>query len=239
MHEEISPLRVVHSKNWVENEEKSVLHGNPISNIDPNGDTVKIQVTNNVFGTTKINLFSSSEVAGGVTQETKEVDVYEVTVGNESGSSATFYFTREGYRKDAENPEDAAEDVSFDVQNDGDSFQGKIKSRWSGTNNVLELRDLDNINDQNIEAMKAGEDATRTAIQFHLKGATDGCQLCVGSGQFTSTADGVTIDNTNLESNSGGSQSNFMQKIKDFRTEDTNAGHSNFIKVTFDKMNNE
>ncbi|MEM6816794.1 MAG: hypothetical protein AAF600_20800 [Bacteroidota bacterium] len=37
MHEEISPLRVVHSKNWVENEEKSVLHGNPLRFIDPDG----------------------------------------------------------------------------------------------------------------------------------------------------------------------------------------------------------
>lgn len=208
---------------------------NPISNIDINGDTVTVQVTNKVVGTTNINLFSSGEVGSGTTQETKEVNVYEVNVSNESGSSSTFYYTRDGYRKDADNPDDDAKNVTFDVRNDGDSFQGKIKSRWSGTDNVLELRKFDDVNDQTVEAMKGGEDANRTAIQFHLKGATDGCLLSVGSDQFNTTAEGVTINSADLSTSSSGSQTNFMNKVKDFRTADVDAGKSNFIKVTFQK----
>ncbi len=210
----------------------------PINNVDPRGDTVFVKVTNEVIGTTKINLFSSSEVSGddAVTQETKTVDVYKVDVSNESGSSATFYYTRDGYRKDATDPDKEAEDVSFDVRNDGDSFQGKVKSRWSGTDNVLELRKADDESSQSVDAMKGGVDATRTAIQFHLKGATDGCQLAVGSGQFETTATGKTVDNTNLSTNSSGSQTNFMNKITTFRTADENANKSKYIKVTFQKI---
>ncbi len=213
--------------------------GNPLSNVDPKGDTVTIQVTNTVVGKTDINLYTKGETQGqnAVAQETTEVNVYQVNVTNEEGSSATFYYTRDAWRKDASNTSADAENVTFDVQNDGDSFQGAIKSRWSGTDNVLELRKFDDINDQQVEAMKNGENATRTAIQFHVKGATDGCLMAVGSNQFNSTTQGVTIDNTNLSGNSSASQTNFMQKIADFRQADVDAGKSNFIKVTFQKSN--
>lgn len=211
------------------------VFNNPLSNIDPNGDTVFVQVTNKVVGTTDINLFSSSEVTAGTIQETKEVNVYEVNVTNESGSSATFYYTRDGYRKDAANPAAEAEDVTFDVRNDGDSFQGQIKSRWGETDNVLELRKFDDVNNQSVDAMKGGSDATRTAIQFHLKGATDGCLMSVGSDQFKTTTEGMQINNTNLSTTSSGSQINFMNKVKDFRTADSDAGKSNFIKISFQK----
>jgi len=139
---------------------------NPISNIDPGGDTVKVQVTNKVVGITDINLFSSNEVSSEATQETKEVNVYEVNVSNESGSNATFYFTRDAYRKDGANPTAEAKDVTFDVRNDGESFQGEIKSRWDGTDNVLELRKFDDINNQNVEAMKGGIEAERLLIDI-------------------------------------------------------------------------
>lgn len=211
--------------------------GNPLSNVDPKGDTVTIQVTNTVAGKTDINLYTAGETTGpnAVAQETTEVNVYEVNVSNEDGSSAKFYYTRDGKRKNASNTSAAAEDVTFDVQNDGDSFQGKIKSRWSGTDNVLELRKFDDNTDNEVEAMKGGVNANRTAIQFHVKGATDGCLMAVGSGQFNSTTEGVTVDNTNLSTNSTGSQANFMQKVKDFRQADVDAGKSDFIKVSFQK----
>lgn len=165
--------------------------------------------------------------------ETKIVPVYEVSVSNESGSTATFYFTREAHRGQSDG---STKEVTFNVRNDKDEFLGKIKSRWGGTDNVLELRDKDDINDQSVEAMKADVDAIRTAIQFHIKGASDGCLLCVGSGQFESTEEGITIDKTNLESNSSGSQKNFMSKIKAFQKEDKDAKKGDDIKVVFDKV---
>ncbi len=210
---------------------------NPISFTDPGGDTVRVHVTRQKVGTTKINLFSSGEVSGTLAQQTKEVPAFRVDVSNESGSTATFYFTRIAFRKDANNPSADAQEVTFDVRSDGDEFQAVIKSRWSGTDNVLELRALGDINNQTVAAQKAGEDADRTAIQFHVKGASDGCLLCVGANQFESLEDGITIDETDLANNSGGSQTNFMNKIKAFRTEDVNAGLSNSIIVEFEKEN--
>ena len=210
---------------------------NPISFTDPGGDTVRIHVTRQNVGTTKINLFSSNELSSTLTQEKKIVPVFKVEVTNESGSSAVFYFTRIAYRKDKDNPTAEAVDVTFDVRNDGDMFLAVIKSRWSGTDNVLELRAFDDINSQYIEVQKAGIDETRQAIQFHIKGASDGCLLCVGSGQFESVVEGITIDESDLAANSGDSQTNFMNKIKSFRTEDENAGLSGIIAVQFEKEN--
>ena len=118
-------------------------------------------------GTTKVNLYSSSEIKADATKKgkTKIVPVYEVSVSNESGSTATFYFTRDAHR-----------------------------------------------------------------------GQSDGCLLCIGSGQFESTEEGITIDKTNLESNSSGSQKNFMSKIKAFQKEDKDAKKGDDIKVVFDKV---
>jgi RHS repeat-associated protein len=207
---------------------------NPLRYTDPNGDTVKIEVTKTAVGTTNENLYTSDEVKAGATQETKEVDAYEVNVSSELGLSATYYYTREAYRKDPNKSSAQAEDRSFDVRNDNDSFQGTIRSRWSGTDNVLELRKSNNVDDQSIDAMKAGVNATRTAIQFHVKGASDGCLMAAGSGDIT-TKQGVTLNTANIGTTSSDSQTNFMKTIKDFKTSETYAGKSNYIKVVFQK----
>ncbi|MFW5872274.1 MAG: RHS repeat domain-containing protein [bacterium] len=212
--------------------------GNPIYFIDRFGEDVEVYVTAKKVGTTKINLYSSSEIKkdASLKNKTKIVPVYEVTVKNESGSSATFYFTREAHRGKSDG---TTKEVTFNVRNDKDEFLGKIKSRWGGTDNVLELRDKDDINDQSVEAMKADADAIRTAIQFHVKGASDGCLLCVGADQFESTEEGAAIDKTNLKSNSSGSQSNFMSNIKVFQKEDKKAGKGTDINVLFEKVTDD
>jgi len=214
----------------------SYAANNPIYYIDPTGNDVEVYVTATKVGTTKINLYSADEIKkdASLKDKTKIVAVYEVQVKNESGSTATFYFTRIGYRGQSDGTE---KDVTFDVVNDKDEFLGQIKSRWSGTDNVLELRDKDDINDQSVEAMKADVEAVRTAIQFHLKGATDGCLLCVGKDQFESKEEGQTVVETDLKSNSSGTQTNFMKTIKDFQKADKDAGKTDAIKVKFDKLN--
>jgi RHS repeat-associated protein len=208
---------------------------NPIYYIDPDGNDVEVYVTIVKVGTTKINLYSASEIKkdASLANKTRLVAVYEVKIKNESGSSATFYFTRVGYRGQTDGTE---KEVTFDVRNDKDEFLGKIKSRWGGTDNVLELRDKDNINDQSVEGMKGEVDAVRTAIQFHVKGATDGCLLCVGKAQITKDK-GATVDETDLKSNSGDTQRAFMKKIKEFQKEDKDAGKGDAIKIKFDKLN--
>ena len=208
---------------------------NPIVFIDPDGNDVTITIKAKKVGTTKIFLYSSTEIKADATLKgkTKIVPVYEVSVSNETGSTATFYFTREAHRGQSDG---STKEVTFNVRNDKDEFLGKIKSRWEGTDNVLELRDKDDINDQSVEAMKADVNSIRTAIQFHLKGASDGCLLCVGSGQFESKEKGITIDKTNLKSNSKDSQKNFMSKIKAFQKEDKGAEKGDNIKVIFNKV---
>ena len=152
----------------------SYAANNPIYYLDQNGKDVEVYVTATKVGTTKINLYSSDEIKkdASLANKTEIVAVYEVQVNNESRSSATFYFTRTGYRGQSDGTK---QDVTFDVRNDKDEFLGEVKSRWSGTDNVLELRDKDDINNQSVEGMKGDVEAIRTAIQFHLKGATDGC----------------------------------------------------------------
>lgn len=84
--------------------------------------------------------------------------------------------------------------------------------------------------------MKAGVEATRTAIQFHVKGATDGCLLNVGLDQFETLEKDQTLDKTNLKSNSTATQSNFMNTIKKFRAEDVKNDKKDKIKIKFDKL---
>lgn len=210
---------------------------NPIYYLDPDGNDVEVYVTATKVGTTKINLYSAGEIKkdASLKNKTAIVAVYEVQVKNESGSSATFYFTRTGYRGKSDG---SKEDVTFDVRDDKGEFLGQVKSRWGGTDNVLELRDKDDISDQSVEGMKGDVEAIRTAVQFHLKGATDGCLLCVGKEQFESKEENATIDETNLENNSGDTQANFMNTIKDFKAEDKKAGKGDKVIVKFDKLNN-
>jgi len=212
---------------------------NPIVFIDPDGNDVIISVSATPVGTTKMNLYSAGEIKNDVSlkNKTKIVPVYEVNITNELGSTATFYFTRDAYRGQSDNT--SVKEVTFNVRENNEEFQGKIKSRWGGSDNVLELRDPNDINDQSVDAMKVDQEVSRTAIQFHVKGASDGCLLCVGKDQFESKEEGATINETDLKSNSGETQKNFMKKIIDFRKEDMVAGKGDKIKVKFEKVEKE
>ncbi len=211
---------------------------NPLVFADPSGDTVVVKVTMKKVGTTKINLYSSDEMKANsnLKNKTITVPVYEVTVNNETGSTATYYFTRISYRGDKNNPNDDPTERTFDVLNNGDRFLGKIRDRWGTEDYVLELRDLNDINNQTVKGKIGKELKDRTAIQFHVKGASDGCLLAVGSGQFETTEEGVTIDETNLAANSGDSQKSFMAKIKELRKEDIDNGNSEVIIIEFEQM---
>ena len=107
---------------------------NPMRFVDPDGKDVKIKVGNEPVGTTTINLYSSSELKKGNIKgpKTTTVSVYEVTVSNDSGESNTYYYTRVGYRKNYNNQEKPATEVTFDVLKDGDTFSAVVKSRWGG-----------------------------------------------------------------------------------------------------------
>lgn len=205
---------------------------NPIAFNDPDGRDVKIHVGNIPVGTTKINLFSAGEIKqnAALAKYTVTVPVYKVDVSNESGSTANYYFTRISYRGDKEGN---VNNVTFDVRKDGDEFKGVIKSRWGQRNNVLELRDPNNVNNQTIKGMRDDVNADRTAIQFHVKGASDGCLLCTGSDQF-GTKD-KSVDETNLKGNSKQTQAGFMKTIQNFQKEDKDNGKGTDINVQFDK----
>lgn len=207
---------------------------NPIYFIDIDGRDVGVYVTAKPVGTTMINLYSAGEIKKNPALKTKtiEVPVYEVNIRNESGSTATYYFTRTNFRGREKN---VIENVTFNVRKDGDEFNAVIKSRWGGKDNVLELRDINDINNQTILGMKGDKEASRTAIQFHVKGASDGCLLCVGSEQFVSTDEDVKLDKSNLSPSSKGSQANFMKTIKDFQKEDVENKYDDKIKVKFEK----
>ena len=209
--------------------------GNPVKYVDPDGRKVKVTVGNTPIGMTSINLYSSAErKKGNILGQTKiSVPVYEVEVSNESGSSNTYYFTRIGYRKDYNNQGDAPTEVTFDVRNDGDTFPAVVKSRWDENNNVLELRNPKDINDQTVSAKKGRNEANRTAVQFHLKGATDGCLLSVGKSQIENAA---TEIRSNYPSTSKDAQAAFMNDIQSFNNEDKNNKYKTGIHVSFKQL---
>ncbi len=208
---------------------------NPIRFTDPDGRIVIVSVGNEPIGTTTINLYSNSELNKGniVGKTTIEVPVYEVAISNESGSSSIFYFTRIGYRKNYNNQKEPATEVTFDVVNDGDSYNGVIKSRWKGTDNVLEFRDNGNANNQTISGKKANVIANRTAIQFHVKGATDGCLMSVGKNQIRNSTKKIR---ENLPNTSTEAQNSFMKEIKKYIKEDVKNSFSSNIKVSFKQL---
>ncbi|HVW99608.1 MAG TPA: RHS repeat-associated core domain-containing protein, partial [Candidatus Babeliaceae bacterium] len=206
---------------------------NPISFFDPDGNDVKVHIGSIPVGTTKINLFSAGEIKQNhdLAKYTVTVPVYEVNVSNESGSSATYYFTRISYRGDKNTG--SVKNVTFDVRNNGDEFNAVVKSRWGEKNNVLELRAPDNINNQTIKGLRDGVEAERTAIQMHVKGASDGCLLCTGMDQFVTKY--KKIDKTNLKGNSRATQKAFMNTIQDFQKQDKDNGKGSNIHVQFDE----
>ena len=207
--------------------------GNPVKYVDPDGRDVTISVSSKAIGTTYINLFSSGEVNNGIKQEKMVVNVYTFNVSNESGNESTYYFTRIGYRKNAKFPENDAVEVTFDVKNDVDIFQGVVKDRWGGKNNVLELRDINNINNQSLDARKGKNEQIRIAIQCHVKGATDGCMMCVGKNQFLSLD--TDID-PNYPATSTKAQEAFMNDIINYRLEDRNNGYNDAIYLHVEQL---
>ena len=211
---------------------------NPIAFKDPDGNDVVVTVTSKKVGTTTINLFSGPEEKAGIQQKTIKVPVYEVTVTNESGSTATYYFTRISYRGDAKDPKATPTDRTFDPIENGQRFLGKSRYRWGRSNYVLEVTPMSGDREDGYESYKGlGKDKiklNRKYIQFHVKGASDGCLLAVGSGQFVSK-DGE-IDETNLGVASKPTQLNFMKTIMDFQAEDVSNGHTNIIYTDFEQL---
>lgn len=212
---------------------------NPNSFVDKSGDTVTITVFGNSVGTTMINLYSASEIKANPKLKGKqiEVPVYEVTVTNENGSTATYFYTRISYRGSASDPTTATKDVTYNV-NKETNVQGVIKSRWGGKDNVLELRDFKNKSNQTVRGtrgMGSKEETDRVAIQFHVKGASDGCLLAVGEDQFVLLSYELFIDDklkkANVGSNSSTAQSNFMNSVMSFQQQDLKKGKSDFIKI--------
>ena len=205
---------------------------------DPAGDTVRVTVTNNMVGFTQIRLYSSGEIQADPSRANMKawVPVYEVAVNNESGENATYYFTRYAERAVIGSDGTATiTDVTFDTRRNGDSFAGVVKSRWSGTNNVLELRPSNwgslSSGQQTIAGMKSFMYADRTAIQMHALGASDGCLMCALPSNIVNPF-GVTIDATG-----NGSQTSFMNTITNFRSQDAENGFSDYIDVSFERVN--
>jgi hypothetical protein len=212
------------------------LANNPIFFEDKYGDTVGVNVTNKAVGYAMINLYSGDEVKRGKIQETVRVPVYKVTVSNESGSSSEFLYTRYNLRANiSEN--DRIEDRTFDINHGNFKFSGVVKSRWSGVNNVLEVRSFnppaDNVQGGVIGMRGDIPDVERVAIQFHVLGASDGCLLAVGAnGLMAST--GITAK----YATSAKAQEAFMSTIMKYRDDDAANKYSKVISITFDRLHN-
>jgi hypothetical protein len=215
------------------------------------GDTVKVTITAMKVGTTEINLFSSSEVKNvvdksgkilthGVKQKTKEENVYLVDLQSESGCNGTYYFTRIAHRGNSEKPDEDPEEVTFDPKTNNQVFLGKIRDRWGKEGNVLEITPLSGNREDGYDSYKGLDEnrklQNRKYVQLHVKGASDGCLLCVGSNQFISTEENITIDNTNLKENSSDTQEAFMELIKEFQKDDKKSGFNDDIKIVIEQI---
>jgi hypothetical protein len=215
-----------------------VFSGSPIQFNDVLGDTVKVTVTTNRVGFTKINLYSSPEIEQDVSRKSKQiyVPVYEVKVETESGACATFYYTRINYRAVKKNNY-SIEDVTFDAAYDGQLYGAKIKSRWNKKNNVLEIRELgeEDGNCQDIVCTRNRKVTLRTAIQFHLKGASDGCLLACGTDNIEEE-NGENPDYSDTGSSTGAAQMKFMNIVQMFRKLERNRGNSDVIIIKVQKM---
>lgn len=97
----------------------------------------------------------------------------------------------------------------------------------------MELRTF--ANRQTVKGRKGRSAQDRTAIQFHVLGATDGCLLAVGKDNFVSIYEGSYID-PNLPNSSSGAQNEFMQTIMDYRRQDVNNGYGDEINVAFRQL---
>ena len=79
--------------------------------------------------------------------------------------------------------------------------------------------------------MKSYKWADRQAIQYHAKGASDGCLLCAPENQI------VPLKGVKIDAEGTGTQSDFMKTIESFQKEDKKNGKSDFIKVELDRNN--
>ena len=210
---------------------------NPIMFIDPSGKDITVAVSAKTVGQTNIYLYTSNErknhkITGPLQMQ---VPVYKVILSNESGSSNTYYYTRKGYRKNVNDQSQPAVEVTFDVCNDGDTFSGVIKDRWNGKNNVLELRDKDDITKQEVSARKGKTPTKRTAIQFHVLGATDGCLMSVGLNNID-TDDSNSEIRQDLPKTSSAAQRAFMNDILKYIKEDISNNKTGNITIIFQQI---
>lgn len=75
----------------------------------------------------------------------------------------------------------------------------------------------------------------RTAIQFHTKGATDGCLMSVGRNDFQTVSPDEIID-PNLPKSSSSAQRDMMDCIMSFRQQDKKNGYDGVIIVSFEQL---
>ena len=209
---------------------------NPMKYIDPTGEEVTVVVGAVPVGTTSIYLYTSAErkkhkINGDIRTN---VPVFNVNIYNESGSSNNYYYTRVGYRKDINNQDGVPQEVTFDVRNDGDSFSGVIRDRWDQKNNVLEIRDKIT-GSQSVNAKRGRNEEIRTAIQFHVLGATDGCLMSVGKSGFTKIEDSYTI-RADLPGSSSQAQKSFMSDLLNYINEDLANKKTGTITIIFQQL---
>lgn len=110
-----------------------------------------------------------------------------------------------------------------------------VKDRWNKKNNVLELRSLSDVEDQGLDAMRGQDSAKRYGIQFHVKGATDGCLMSVGTRDFLSI-DSSTQIRSDLPNTSSAAQESFMDDVVNYRAEDVKNKYDDGIFVSFEKI---
>lgn len=144
---------------------------NPVKIVDPDGEAVKITITDKVVGWTWINRFTGKVARNLGYNYQVPVFVYRVDAINEYGSKAIFHFTR-----DAITGRGAFLNTGL--------FRADFRTEYNP--NRLELRDLGDVKSNTIPGRYY---KTRSGVQSHELGASGACNMLVPFNKLTSKAE--------------------------------------------------
>ncbi|MCS3555069.1 MULTISPECIES: DUF6443 domain-containing protein [unclassified Sphingobacterium] len=155
---------------------------NPIINVDPRGDTVRVTITSNEIGKDYIRIVASESFGLDYNQK---INLYQMTIADDVSSTVSEYSVTRDSPKAAQDPEGTfagndknayrVDNLAFEPKNSVGEYQGVMRTDGKAGGR-LELRDRNNKNNDKVDG--------RRNIQVHVGGTytnSEGRRGVVGS----------------------------------------------------------